>query len=86
MSEELVGTITHYFPKPEVGVIKLAGELRVGDTVRFSGSTTDFEQRVSSLQIEHEQVESAEAGSEVAMKVSSRVRAGDEVYRVSAEG
>ena len=85
MSEERVGTITHYFPKPEVGVIKLASELRVGDTVRFEGNTTDFEQQVSSLQVEHEQVESAAAGSEVAIKVTSRVRAGDEVYRVSPE-
>lgn len=85
MAEELVGTITHYFAKPEVGVVKLSGDIRVGDVLRFCGHTTDFQQEVTSMQVEHEAVETATAGTEVAIKVSERVRKGDEVYRVTPD-
>jgi len=52
--EELVGKVTHYFGKIEVGIIELSKELKVGDTIHIKGSTTDFEQKVESMQIEHE--------------------------------
>ena len=82
MAEELVGTVTHYFAKPEVGVLKLDASISIGDVLHFVGHTTDFQQEVTSLQVEHGPVESAEAGSEVALKVSERVRQHDEVFRV----
>ncbi len=85
MAEELVGTITHYFPKPEVGVLKLSSGVRVGDVLRFRGHTTDFEQQITSMQVEHAPVDEGAAGSEVAIKVKERVRAGDEVYRVTPD-
>jgi translation elongation factor EF-1alpha len=85
MAEELIGTVTHYFAKPEVGVVKLNADLKVGDTIRFRGHTTDFEQEVTSMQVEHQPVETAEAGMEVAVKVVERVRRGDEVFRVTAD-
>jgi translation initiation factor IF-2 len=83
MPEELIGVVTHYFAKPEVGVVKLSGELKAGAVVRFRGHTTDFEQTAGSLQVEHDTVESAAAGTEVAIKVKERVRKHDEVYRVT---
>lgn len=85
MAEELVGTITHYFPKPEVGVIKLTAAVKLGDVLHFKGATTDFQQEIKSLQVDHGPVEGAEAGTEVAVKVSERVRGGDEVYRVTPD-
>lgn len=85
MAEELVGTINHYFPKPEVGVVKLRGAIKIGDVLRFHGNTTDFEQEVTSMQVEHAPVETAAAGSEVALKVNERVRRGDEVFRVTSD-
>jgi translation elongation factor EF-1alpha len=85
MAEELVGTITHYFPKPEVGVVKLTGDLKVGDVLLFRGHTTEFQQEITSMQVEHENIESAAAGDEVAIKVDQRVRTGDEVYRVTPD-
>ena len=82
MSEERIGTVTHYFAEPEVGAIALDGELETGDTVAFRGATTDFSQRVDSMEVDHQAVEAAFPGDEVAVKVERRVREGDEVYRV----
>jgi len=84
MSETRVGTVTHYFPKPEVGVIALTAKLQVGETLHFRGATTDFQQEIASMEIDHEKVESAGPGDEVAVKLKQRVRDGDEVYRVEA--
>lgn len=85
MAEELVGAITHYFPKPEVGVVKLTADLKVGEVLLFRGHTTEFQQEITSMQVEHENIESGAAGDEVAIKVDQRVRAGDEVYRVTPD-
>lgn len=82
-TEEKVGVITDYFAKIGVAGIRLAdGELQVGDRIRIRGHTTDFTQTVDSLQIEHRAVQRAERGSEVALKVSERVRRHDEIFRV----
>ncbi|UCF20554.1 MAG: translation elongation factor-like protein [Gemmatimonadota bacterium] len=83
MTEELVGTITHYFAKPEVGVVKLTVEIKIGDTLHFHGHTTDFQQEITSMQVEHVDVETAAAGTEVAIRLKERVRPHDEVYRVT---
>lgn len=85
MAEEVVGTITHYFSKPEVGVVKLTAEIKLGDVLRFRGHTTDFEQEIASMQVDHGAVETAAAGSEVALKLSARVRKGDEVFKVTPD-
>ena len=72
MQEQLIGTVTHYFDKPHVGVVQLVADLSVGDTIHFRGHTTDFEQTADSLQVEHGPVESAAAGSEIAIHPASR--------------
>jgi putative protease len=82
MPEQQIGTVTHYFGGPSVAVIKIeAGELAVGDTVRFVGHTTDFTETVTSMEVEHQKVERAKAGEEVAVKVVARVRVHDKVMR-----
>ncbi len=85
MAEERIGTITHYFAKPEVGVVKLEADVKIGDMLHFRGHTTDFQQKLESMEVDHAPVESAEPGAEVAFKVSQRVRQGDEVYRVTPD-
>ncbi len=80
--EELVGKITHYFGKIEVGIIELNKKLNVGDTIHVKGGTTDFEQEIKSIQIEHEQIEKAKKGDVIGLKVKEKVREGDEVYKV----
>jgi len=80
--DEHIGEVTHYYKKVEVGIVQLRADLELGEHIRFKGAHTDFTQRVDSMQVEHENIEHAAAGSEVALKVSARVRGGDSVYRV----
>jgi putative protease len=80
--QEEVGRVMDYFAKIGVAGIDLTGKLRVGDTIRISGHTTDLEQVVESMQIEHEQVEEAGPGDQIGIKVPDRVRHGDHVYKV----
>ena len=81
--EELIGKITHYFPKVSVGIIALTGGLKVGDNVHFKGKGTDFQQAIDSMQVEHQAINEASVGQQVGVKVSQLVKEGDEVYRVS---
>ncbi len=84
-AEEKVGTVTDYYSKISVAAIHLTdGDLRVGDQIRIRGHTTDFTQPVESLQVEHQSVQQAERGSQVAVKVRERVRPRDQVFRVHA--
>lgn len=79
---EKIGEVTHYFTDLNVGIIKLEDGLELGDKIRIKGSTTDFEQKVNSMEIDREEVERAESGESIGMKVKDRVREGDEVYKV----
>lgn len=81
-TEEKVGTVMDYFARIGVAAVRLEGALRVGDQIRVRGHTTDFVQPVESLQVEHQAVERAEAGSEVALKVGERVRRHDQIFRI----
>jgi len=77
-----IGSVTHYFPKVNAAVIKLSKEgLSVGEDVYIKGHTSSFKQKVKSLQINHVTVQEAKKGQEVGLKVSSRVRIGDAVYK-----
>lgn len=81
--EELIGKITHFFSKIEVGIVEITkGSLEVGDKIHVKGSTSDFEQDIKSMQIEHEQVEKAKKGDVIGLKVKDKVREGDEVYKI----
>lgn len=83
--EERVGTVTHYYSHLSVAVVRLdSGNLRVGDTIRISGHTSDFRQKVDSLQIEHEAVPEVSAGQEFGLKVNEHAREHDVVYKVTA--
>ena len=84
MDEHPVGTVTHYFGKPQVGIVALTDDLTTGDTLRFRGHGADFQQAVTSMQVEHAAVETASAWTEVGIRVDQRVREGTQVYRVSA--
>ena len=81
--EEEIGRVTHYYPKIGVAVVELKSTLKVGDKILVKGATTNFEQVVESMQIEHKNVEKAEAGQSVGLKVKERVRENDKVYRLT---
>ena len=81
---EPVGEITHFFPHVKAAVIKLKkNTLGVGDTIYVKGHTSDFEQKIKSMQINHEPVEKASKGQEVGVKVKCKVRHGDKVYKLA---
>jgi putative protease len=83
MSERYVGTVTHYYKGPGVVVVYVAeGGLGLGDQVHIVGHTTDFSDRIASMEMEHGSVEQAGPGDEVAIKVGARARPHDQVYKV----
>jgi 6-phosphogluconate dehydrogenase (decarboxylating) len=79
--EKAIGKITHFFPKINVAVVELAEKLEVGDEILVKGKVTNFRQAVESMQVEHEQIQVAEAGTSIGMKVQEPVEKGDIVYK-----
>lgn len=86
MTERYIGKVKDYFKKVGVMALELEGTLKVGETIRVKGHTTDLTQQVESMQVEHENVEEAGTGTYVGIKVSERTRPGDSVYVVEEEG
>jgi putative protease len=83
--EERVGVVTHYYGHLSVAAIRIeSGSLRVGDTIRILGHTSDFRQRVVSMQIEHQPVTEAGKRQEIGLKVTEHVRENDDVYKVTS--
>jgi len=85
MSGVRIGEVTHFFDKISVALLALTDTIRVGDTVHLLGRSTDFQQEVTSLQIEHQPVSEAGTGQEVAMKVKQRVHPRDAVFKITGE-
>ena len=81
---ERVGVVTHYFSHLTVAVLKLdpGVTLRVGDRIHIKGHTTDFGQRVDSLQVEHQPVMQVGPADDFGLKVTDHAREHDIVYRV----
>jgi len=83
--EELqeVGRVSHFFSKIGVAVIELEGTISVGDRILIKGPTTNLEQTIESMEIEHKKVQRAEAGQSIGLKVNDRVRENDTVYKIA---
>ncbi|TRO45972.1 translation elongation factor-like protein [Candidatus Bathyarchaeota archaeon] len=84
MSEENIieiGHIAHFFSKINVGVVELIAPIAVGDRILVKGPTTDFEQAVDSMQIEHANIQKAEAGQSIGLKMAERAKERDIVYK-----
>ncbi len=76
---KLVGEVIHYYSKLKVAILQLSDNLKLGDKISIEGYTTDFQQTVDSMQIEHRNVEKAVKGDSVGVKVEGRCRKGDKV-------
>ena len=83
--EELreVGRVSHFFGRINVAIIEVTDSISVGDRIFIKGPTTDLEQAVDSMEIEHAKVQQAEAGQSIGMKVNARVREKDVVYKTA---
>ncbi|MBC8174351.1 MAG: translation elongation factor-like protein [Candidatus Marinimicrobia bacterium] len=83
MKEQEIGFVSNYFSQISVAAIEMTkGKLKTGDTIHIKGHTTDFEEIVKSLQIEHADISEAKAGDSIGLKVSQHVRKKDKVYKV----
>lgn len=83
--EERIGIVTHYYGHISVAAVTMeSGSLRLGDMIHVVGSTSDFRQRVESMQIEHQPVAEVRAGQEIGLKVTEHAREHDVVYKAAA--
>jgi putative protease len=82
VAEKEIGRVTNYFSKIGVAVIKLTAPLKLGDEVRIRGGTRDFQQTVESMQVEHQPIEEAAPGQEIALKLDQKARVNDKLYKV----
>jgi putative protease len=86
MTEQRIGEVTKFFSKPSVAAVKITdGEIQVGDTLKFTGHTTDVTMPIDSMEVNNQKVARAAAGDYIGIKVPDRVRPGDEVFKVTAD-
>ncbi len=79
-----IGTVTHFFDKISVAIIKIDAPLKVGDNIVIKGATTDEKVTIDSMQVDHKDIDQAEKGQEVGIKVTGRVREGDKISLAEA--
>ena len=84
MEEKEIGTITHYFGHINVVIIQLSDALKIGDTVHIKGHTSDFTQKIDSMQIEHASVTEAKSGDAVGIKIEQKSHPKDKVFKVTS--
>lgn len=78
-----IGKVFSYFSKVGVAAINItSGSIKVGDTIRIKGTTTDFNQQIDSMEIDRQKVDSAGVGQSIGIKVKDRVRTNDIVYKI----
>ncbi len=82
MERQEIGRVIHFYSKIGVAIIQLDEELKAGERIAIVGSTTDLEQNVKSMQVEHQNIETARPGDLVGLKVKDRVREGDAVFKL----
>ena len=86
MADQRIGEVMKFFSKPSVAAVKITeGEIRVGDTLKFTGHTTDLTMPLDSMEVNNQSVPQASTGDYVGIKVPDRVRPGDEVFKVMAD-
>jgi hypothetical protein len=83
MDEEVIeiGSVIHYFSKINVAIVQLSLPLSVGDHILIKGPTTDFEQTADSIQLNRKNIQRAEGGQTVAIRVSQTARLKDAVFK-----
>lgn len=81
--ETELGKVVHYYDNAGVAIVELSGKLVVGDTVKFKRGEDEFEQQITSMQIDHKEIESAKKGDAVGIKVDQRTKEGATVHKVT---
>ncbi len=83
-----VGLVTNYFAQLGVAEVKVVDNaIAIGDSVIFIGNKTGaLNQKLESMQVERESVDTVEKGTLVAIKVDEPVRRNDKLYLVREQG
>lgn len=84
MPDEKVGTITHYYDKIGVAVLKLAkGSLKLGDIIKLtSKGGEEFTQEIGQMQMEREDIQTAKAGDVIGLKVDQEPKTNSPVLKI----
>jgi len=77
-----IGKVIHYYGKPGVAIIRLEDTLSIGDRIRLEKGETTFDQQVTSIQKEYKDIEKAEKGDEVGVKIDQKIHDGAIVIRL----
>jgi putative protease len=85
MREVRVGSVEHYYSHLGVATVLLDDGLKVGDSIHILGHTSNFTQKVDSIQIEHKDTDHAGSGDRIGIKVIEHSRAHDGVFKVVEE-
>jgi hypothetical protein len=80
---DAIGTVTHYFSHLSVAAVSLTEPLAIGDRIHIRGHTSDVAQTVDSMEVDHQPVERAGPGDDLAVRVADHVREHDLVFRDS---
>lgn len=80
MAAKEIGKVIHWFDKINVAVLKLSAPLKKGDVVSVKRGEKEFEETISSMQIDHEDVDKGKKGDEVAVKLSNKTKEGATIY------
>lgn len=85
MPERPVGKVEHYYPRVQAAAVRLSRKVKLGDRVHIVGHGDDFEEKVTSLQLDHKPIEEGKAGQSIGLWVKERVHEGDDVLLVTEE-
>lgn len=81
MADTKLGVVTHFFDKISVGVVDVLEPLSVGEKVKVKSGDNEFEQEITSMQVEHESINKAEKGQKIGMKFDQAVEKGAELFK-----
>ena len=76
-----IGQVTHFFSKINVAVVELTLPLSVGDRILIKGPLTEFDQTADSMQIDRTEIQKAEGGQSVGLKLVQPAKEKDIVYK-----
>ncbi len=78
MTETIIGNVTHYYTDLHVATVMITdGELHLGDMIHVEGHTSDFMQKIGSMELEHHSVEVAKSGDIVGIATDEYAREHD---------
>jgi putative protease len=83
MPERRVGKVEHYYPKVSAAAVRLSKKVKLGDRVHIVGHGDDFEEKVTSIQLDHQPIQEGKPGQSIGLWVKDRVHEGDDVLLVT---